>query len=376
VAFRLGLIVNPIAGMGGAVGLKGSDTPEIVARARELGAMPQAPSRAGEALGAIAATAKTKMPLELYAATGDMGEIEARAAGFSPHPIGVVQEGDTGAEDSVRAAQAMVAMPVDLILFAGGDGTARDLVRAVGGKVPVVGVPAGVKMHSAVYATNPRAAARMVLRYMQGGIVLRELEVMDIDEAAFRDGAVSAKLYGHLSVPYLPDLVQGTKAGGVSRDRTALAGIAARIAEAMEPGRLYILGPGTTMRAVAEAVGVEKTLLGVDLVCDGARIAGDAGERDILAALATLDSTAAIAVTPIGGQGHFFGRGNQQISARVISHVGTKHITVAATMEKIASLRDNLLHVDTGDRALDEKLSGWRRVITGYQTDSVCRVET
>ena len=216
----------------------------------------------------------------------------------------------------------------------------------------------------------------MVLRYMQGGIVLRELEVMDIDEAAFRDGAVSAKLYGHLSVPYLPDLVQGTKAGGVSRDRTALAGIAARIAEAMEPGRLYILGPGTTMRAVAEAVGVEKTLLGVDLVCDGARIAGDAGERDILAALATLDSTAAIAVTPIGGQGHFFGRGNQQISARVISHVGTKHITVAATMEKIASLRDNLLHVDTGDRALDEKLSGWRRVITGYQTDSVCRVET
>ena len=368
MAFRLGLIVNPIAGMGGTVGLKGSDTPEIVARARELGAEPQAPARAGEALAAIA---QAKTPVELFTARGDMGEAEARAAGFSPQPVGSSLDGDSTAEDSVQAAQAMAKLPVDLILFAGGDGTARDLVRAIGAKVPVVGIPAGVKMHSAVYATNPRAAARMVLRYMPGGVALRELEVMDIDEAAFRVGAVSAKLYGYLSVPYLPDLVQGTKAGGVSSDRTALAGIAARIAEAMEPERLYILGPGTTMRAVAEAIGVEKTLLGVDLLRDGARIADDAGERDILA---TLDGTAAIAVTPIGGQGHFFGRGNQQISARVISRVGIEHITVAATMEKIASLRDNLLHVDTGDRALDEKLSGWRRVITGYQTDTVCRV--
>ncbi len=370
MTFRLGLIVNPIAGMGGTVGLKGSDTPEIVARARELGAKPQAPERAGQALAAIVAA---KQPLELFAAAGEMGEAEARAAGFTPEVIGTPIEGDTAAEDSVRAAQAMADLPVDLILFAGGDGTARDLVRAIGGKVPVVGIPAGVKMHSAVYATNPRAAARMVLRYMQGGISLRELEVMDIDEAAFRAGAVSAKLYGYLNVPYLPDLVQGTKAGGVSRDRTALAGIAARIAEAIEPGRLYILGPGTTMRAVADKLGVEKTLLGVDLVRDGKRIAADAGERDILAAL---DGTAAIAVTPIGGQGHFFGRGNQQISAQVISRVGLEHITVAATMEKIASLRDTLLHVDTGDRALDARLSGWRRVITGYHTDTVCRVST
>jgi len=265
----------------------------------------------------------------------------------------------------------MADLPIDLLLFAGGDGTARDMVRAIGERVPVVGIPAGVKMHSAVYATNPRAAARMVLRYLQGGVPLRELEVMDIDEAAFREGAVSAKLYGYLKVPHLPDLVQGTKAGGVSNDRTALNGIAARIVEAMAPGRLYILGPGTTMRAVAEKLAVEKTLLGVDLIRDGARIASDAGEQDILAAL---DGGAAIAVTPIGGQGHFFGRGNQQISAGVISRVGIEHITVAATVEKIASLRDNLLHVDTGDAALDASLCGWRRVITGYKTDTVCKV--
>lgn len=370
MTFRLGLIVNPIAGLGGTVGLKGSDTPEIVARARELGAEPQAPERASQALGTIVTA---NVALELFAAAGEMGEAEARAAGFTPEVVGSSIEGDTTAEDSMRAAEAMAKLPVDLILFAGGDGTARDLVSAINGKVPVVGIPAGVKMHSAVYATNPRAAARMVLRYMQGGITLRELEVMDIDEAAFREGEVSAKLYGYLNVPYLPDLFQGTKAGGVSRDRTVLAGIAARIVEAMEPGRLYIIGPGTTMRAVTDKLGVEKTLLGVDLLRDGKRIAVDAGERDILAAL---DGGAAIAVTPIGGQGHFFGRGNQQVSAQVISRVGLEHITVAATMEKIASLRDNILHVDTGNRVLDAQFSGWRRVITGYHTDTVCRVST
>jgi predicted polyphosphate/ATP-dependent NAD kinase len=368
-AFRLGLIVNPIAGMGGSVGLKGSDTPEILARARELGAAPQSPLRAGQALADIA---QAGVALEIFAAPGEMGESEACAAGFDPQTVGAAAAGDTGPEDSVRAAEAMADLPVDLTLFAGGDGTARDMVRAIGERVPVVGIPAGVKMHSAVYATNPRAAARMVLRYMQGGVPLRELEVMDIDEAAFREGAVSAKLYGYLKVPHLPDLIQGTKAGGVSSDRTALNGIAARIVEGMKPERLYILGPGTTMRAVAERLGVEKTLLGVDLVQGGARIQGDAGERDILAAL---DGTAAsIVVTPIGGQGHFFGRGNQQISAAVIARVGLENITVAATVEKIASLRDNLLHVDTGDRALDAQLCGWRRVTTGYHTETVCRV--
>ncbi|MBT3628952.1 MAG: ATP-NAD kinase family protein [Rhodospirillaceae bacterium] len=369
-AFRLGLIVNPIAGMGGAVGLKGSDTAEIVARARELGAIPKAPARATEALGAIGAA---DMTLTLVTAAGDMGEREARDAGFAPQVLGIAKEADTIAADTVRAAEEMAGLPVDLILFAGGDGTARDMVRAVGGKIPVVGIPAGVKMHSAVYATNPQSAARMVLRYMRGGISLRELEVMDIDEAAFREGAVSAQLYGYLSVPYLPDLVQGTKAGGVSSDRTALAGIAARIVAEMVPGRLYILGPGTTMRAIADELGIEKTLLGVDLVRDGVRLAGDAGEHDILK---YLGGEGSIIVTPIGGQGHFFGRGNQQISAEVITRVGLENITVAATMEKIASLRDSLLHVDTGDRALDGELLGWRRVITGFQTESICRVAT
>ena len=240
-------------------------------------------------------------------------------------------------------------------------------------RVPVIGVPAGVKMHSAVYATSPRAAADLALRALTQDIEARLREVMDIDEEAFRAGAVSARLYDYLPVPYAPDLTQNMKAGGVSGDREALCSIAAEIAGRMKPGRLYILGPGTTTRAVTDALHLPKTLLGVDLVRDGAVIAADATEGDILRALAEC-RPGAIVVTPIGGQGHFLGRGNQQIGARVVRAVGLDRLLVAATPEKLASLRDGILHVDTGDPALDHALAGWRRVITGRSNETVCRV--
>ncbi len=366
---RLGLIVNPIAGLGGSVGLKGTDRPEIVRQARALGAVPQAPRRATEALQALAAARADGVTL--LAAAGAMGCDEAVAAGFAPETV-VVAGGESSARDTERAAQAMAERAVDLILFAGGDGTARDLYRALGTRVPVVGIPAGVKMHSAVYATNPRAAGALAAGYLRGGVALREREVMDIDEEAFRRGAVSAQLYGYLLVPHLPDLVQGVKTGAVSSDATAFAGIAAEIAERMEPGRLYILGPGTTTRAIAEALGLEKTLLGVDLIRERRLLAADVAEAGILAALDERGTT--IIVTPIGGQGHFLGRGNQQISAAVIRCVGADRVIVVATMAKLASLPGGLLRVDSGDAATDRLLSGHRRVVTGYRAETVCRV--
>ena len=247
------------------------------------------------------------------------------------------------------------------------------MAAALGDRVPVIGVPAGVKMHSAVYATSPRAAADLVLRALSQDIEARPREVMDIDEEAFRAGAVSARLYGYMPVPYTPDLTQNVKAGGVSGDRAALAGIAAEIAGRMEAGRTYILGPGTTMRAVACALGLPKTLLGVDLVRDGALCAADASEDGILRVLAE-GPPGAIVVTPIGGQGHFLGRGNQQIGARVVRAVGLDRLLIAATPQKLASLRENTLHVDSGDPALDRALAGWRRVITGFGSETVCRV--
>lgn len=376
----LGLIVNPIAGMGGGVGLKGTDTAAILREARTRGAVPQAGARASVVLDALAAA---RPGLALLTAPGAMGERIAKEAGLQPTVVGSSHEGETGAADTRAAAQAMADAGARLILFAGGDGTARDMVEAIGDRVPVIGVPAGVKMHSAVYATSPRAAADLVLRVLSQDIDARPREVMeidarlrevmDIDEDAFRAGAVSARLYGYMPVPNAPDLTQNVKAGGVSGDREALAGIAAEIKGRMEAGRLYILGPGTTTQAIAEAAGLPKTLLGVDLVRDGALLAADATEASILRALAG-GRPGAIIVTPIGGQGHFLGRGNQQIGARVVRAVGLDRLLVAATPEKLASLADGTLHVDTGDPALDSALAGWRRVITGFGSETVCRV--
>ena len=279
----LGLIVNPIAGMGGSVGLKGTDTAAVLSEARARGAVPQAASRMAVVLDAVAAA---RPGLDILAAPGEMGARIARDAGLRPSAVGIPPEGETGAADTRAAAQAMAAAGARLILFAGGDGTARDMAAALGDRVPVIGVPAGVKMHSAVYATSPRAAADLTLRALDSEIEARPREVMDIDEDAFRAGAVSARLYGYMPVPYASDLTQNVKAGGVSGDRAALAGIAAEIAGRMEAGRTYILGPGTTMRAVTQALGQPKTLLGVDLVRDGALAAADASEDGILRVLA------------------------------------------------------------------------------------------
>ena len=228
--------------MGGSVGLKGTDTAAILSEARARGAEPQAARRAAVVLDALASA---RPGLELLSAPGEMGERIARDAGLRPIVVGASAEGETGAADTRAAAEAMAAAGARLILFAGGDGTARDMAAALDDRdrVAVIGVPAGVKMHSAVYATSPRAAADLALRALTQDIEARPREVMDIDEEAFRAGAVSARLYGYMPVPYAPDLTQNMKAGGVSGDRGALCSIAAEIAGRMEQGRLYILGP-------------------------------------------------------------------------------------------------------------------------------------
>ena len=368
-ALTLGLIVNPVAGLGGAVGLKGTDSAEIVARARALGARAQAPTRAATTLRAIRAHFDDRIAIS--AAPYEMGAEAARAAGFNARITGHIQAGASTPEDTESIAAAMVEAGVSLILFAGGDGTARNIHDAVGTRLPVVGIPAGVKMHSAVYATNPRTAADLVIGFFEQRLSVREVEVMDIDEAAFRRGAVSAKLYGYLAAPYARHLIQGVKMGQAAGGAAALTAIAADVVEHMEAGCLYILGPGTTVRAISRRLGLESTLIGVDLVKDGRPVAADVTEADILDALG--GERATIVVTPIGGQGHFLGRGNQQISAEVVRRVGRDNIILVATSEKLTALGGELL-VDTGDPPMDDTLSGYIRVVTGYAAEAVCRV--
>ncbi len=368
---RVGVIVNPIAGIGGRVGLKGSDGAEIQREALALGAVPRSGGRAMEALEQLRAVDN----LEIITYPDQMGEEAARACGFKPTVLGLITPGATTAEDTRCAAREMQRAGVRLLLFAGGDGTARDIYEAVGLDQPALGIPAGVKIHSAVYATSPSSAGQLASLYLEGRVTtLREAEVMDIDEDAFRQGTLAAKLYGYLKVPFRTSLVQNLKVASIGGGASTAA-IAEDLVDRMEDGVLYIIGPGTTTLAITDELGLPKTLLGVDVVLDRELVAADANEAQLLELLDTYgDEQARIVVTPIGGQGYLFGRGNQQISPNVIKRVGRENVIVVSTKEKLYALGSQPLRVDSGDPALDEALGGYLTIVTGYNERAVRRV--
>lgn len=356
----IGLIVNPIAGMGGKVGLKGTDGAATLERARALGAVPLANERAGVALAALVSTCAG---LEIHTFAGQMGEDAALAAGMRPHVVGHARAGESDAGDTASAARKMADLGVDLVLFAGGDGTARDIYETVGQGVPILGIPTGVKMHSAVFATGPATAGRLAGDHVLGGsgVELRDVEIMDIDEDAQRRNRLSARLFGYARAPYHRRRVQHAKAMSVSVE-AELDALAHDVSGAMKPDVLYIVGPGSTAKRVIDHLGLEGTLLGVDVVMNRKLVARDASEAELLALLG--EHPARIVTGVIGGQGFVFGRGNQQISADVIRHAGRDNITIMAGADKLVALGTDRLLVDTGDAALDAELAGFVQVHT------------
>lgn len=371
---QIGLIVNPIAGIGGRIGLKGSDGPHLLERALALGGDPVAPGRAAATLRLLAERAA----LDLLTVPGPMGGDAARAAGLAFEPLAHEPGRRTTGDDTRIAARLVVAAGVDLLLFVGGDGTAADLL---GVDVPVLGVPAGVKMYSAVFATGPRAAADVAAAFLAQPHHRRRTEareVLDVDEAALRRDERTVRLRGVLQVPRASSGLQALKATGIAEDSVALASVAAAVAARLSPGDLAILGPGTTSAAIAARLGVPNTLLGVDAVAvrsdgTGRPVAVDASEAALLRAVAGHSAVVAI-VSPTGGQGFLLGRGNQQISARVLAAVGLERLLIAATPAKLAALAGRPLFVDTGDDAIDAALGGYRRVITGLGSEAVVAV--
>ncbi len=352
------------------MGLKGSDGADVLRRARELGAIPESPRRAVEALKAVA---RIKDKVQVVAYPHEMGAEEARECGLSTTVIGSITSGQTTQEHTITAARMMEEMGVDLLMFAGGDGTARDIYNAVGQRVLALGIPAGVKIHSAVYALTPRHAGELAVLLLEGAALSeRDAEVMDIDEDAFRRGEVSARLYGYLRVPQESRYVQSVKSGGIHVEKDALVGIAAEGVRKMEPDCLYLIGPGTTTRPIMEELGLENTLLGVDVVLNKRLVAGDVNESMLVDLIEGRKARAVLSV--IGGQGYILGRGNQQLSPRVLKHLGRENIIVVATMEKLASLGGRPLLVDTGDAVLDEALGGYVRVTIGYNSYAMYRV--
>jgi len=374
---RLGLIINPIAGLGGRVGLKGSDGLEIQRQALALGAQPQSHLRAALALEALR---PLREAFELVTPPGGMGENVAHLCGFepllypSPSGRGVRGEGGmTTADDTIRAGQEMLHLPVDLLLFAGGDGTARDIYAAVGTQLPVLGIPAGVKIHSAVFATHPHVAGEIAAAYIRGErIQLRESEVLDLDEATYRTGTVSTRLYGYLRVAYIRHRLQNKKVPTPATESARVEAIAVAVIESLQKGWFYILGPGTTTRVIANRLGFSKTLVGVDVYTRESVVALDVSEARLLDLLE--NQPAKIIVTPIGGQGFLFGRGNQQISPRVLQKVGRENIIVVSLSEKLNALKGQPFLVDTGDLSVDKMLAGYLPVIIGYREKVVYRV--
>ncbi len=361
MAFKLGLIVNPVAGLGGTVALKGSDGAHTAAKAIELGAEPKANSRTKAALEVLL---PYKERLTIYTVNGDMGEQTAKALGFNVEVV-YNTAAITTPDDTEQAAKILKNSGVDLVLFAGGDGTARNICHAIEDTIPVLGIPAGCKIHSGVYAITPKAAGRVVEMLVKGELVtLADADVMDIDEDAFRQGTVKAKRYGEMQTPSEVRYMQAVKNGGKETDELVLADIAAHVVSQMDEDTFYIMGSGSTVEAIMEEMGLENTLLGVDLIKDQTLVAQDLTAKQLLEL--THDQSTKLVITLIGGQGHIFGRGNQQLSPLLIRAIGKENIIVVATKTKLLALNGRPLICDTGDGELDDELTGYIKVTTGF----------
>ena len=351
----IGLLINPVAGMGGSVGLKGTDGK--VVEARERGAVPHAQDRAAITFALL----KNIPDLTFLSCSGEMGEDVLRQCGISRYRIVYTARGESTAEDTKEAVRAFVAGGADIILFCGGDGTARDVFAAAGRDVPVLGIPAGVKMYSAVFAVDPAAAAGI----LAGPYDIVDGDVVDVDEEAYRAGTLSTRLYGIARVPARAGMTQPAKQVFEEADEDrAKEEIARFMVEVMLPDTLYIIGAGTTTEAIARRFGVPKTLLGVDAILNGKIIAADADEKTLLTLTGKYPG-ARIVVSPIGAQGFILGRGSQQISAAVVRRVGIDRVIVVATPHKLRETP--ALYVDSGDAEIDAGFGSSVQVISGYR---------
>lgn len=405
--FKLGFVINPVAGVGGSVALKGSDN--VVEQALALGATAKANERAKTALSVLL---PYQHNITIYCAEQLMGELCAKQLGFTTevvyrlpkktsteskaqlqlqsadnnHRLDVTSSVENNSStdnllvsqalDTQKTITALLSQGVDLILFAGGDGTARDISSVVNNTVPVLGIPAGCKIHSGVYAVTPIAAGRVVEMMLKNQIVsLQQADVMDIDESLFRDGVVKAKRYCEMLIPQELQYVQAVKSGGKESDELVLQDIAAYVIDQMD-SHLMVMGSGSTTAFIMEELALEHTLLGVDVIQHEQLIAQDLTEQALWQLIETHGNdkntieqepeNAKLVITLIGGQGHIFGRGNQQLSPRIIRAIGAENIIVVATKSKLAELNNKPLLVDTGDIALDEELAGFISIITGY----------
>jgi len=365
---KIGLIVNPIAGLGGSVGLKGTDGMEEEALRR--GAEPLSNMRAAVALSAFL---PFKDEIVIYTGSSALGEDTAKALGFTVEIVHEAQ-GHCTAADTEALAKALELLGVKLILFSGGDGTAKDIYRAIENRVPSLGIPSGVKIYSPVYAKTPKAAGELAVLFITGKVKsLLEGEVLDIDEDLYRKGIVDVRLYGYLSVPQEKRFVQNRKTGSALSEEAAVDDIAGAVIRKMDSDTYYLIGAGTTTRRIMEILNLPNTLIGVDIIQNKKLVASDVYGQQIVDIIK--DKSAKLIVTVTGGQGFLFGRGNQQLTPPVLRQIGKENILIIATQKKLAALGGWPFLLDTGDETLNSMLRGYYRVIVSSNQTVVARVE-
>lgn len=373
----VGFIVNPIAGMGGRVGLKGTDG--VFQKAVALGASPVAPQRAREMLQEFVTQYSTRNKVKWVTCTGRMGNDVLEAAGVDDMELVYDPfHGDTDANDTKTACQRFLESAVDLVLFCGGDGTARDIYSVIDKKIPLLGIPSGVKMHSGVFGITVKATAKMLHEFIQENLTIGDVEIMDLDEERYRKGEWNIRLFGIASGIVEPTYVQVGKMSFASvSDDDVKEELSEHIEDEIEANKecLYLFGSGGTIDYIARKIGVDNTLLGIDAVYQMKTVGKDLNEERILSLLDEYKQTKVI-VSPIGAQGFILGRGNLQLSPRVIKRIGIDNIIVVSTPSKLAGTP--VIRVDTGDENLDTlfKEKELLMVVIGYRLSRVVKIQT
>ncbi len=368
---KIGLIVNPIAGMGGPLGYKGSDDVDLIRKeAKNRGLRPISPKRASDMLKRILNQEK----LTLMVPRGIMGEIPARTAGFkgkiSVLEIPTVE--NTSREDTRACVRELLRRSIDALVFVGGDGTARDIYDVIGDSLPVLGVPSGVKIFSSVFACTPEEAGLIITEFLEDRTQIIYGEVLDIDEELYRKGVLSVRLYGVMRVLSSGNMIQGSKSPSSSDEEADMRAIAKYFKEEFfDKNTIYILGPGTTVSVIARELGVDKTLLGVDVLLDGRLVGRDVDRETLSKIVSEYNLPVKLVLSPIGGSGFLLGRGNQQIGPEVLRRVTLKDLIVVATPRKLSKIRE--LRVDLGEQ-LNRRFRGYIRVLVGYREEKMMRI--
>ena len=369
MARRVGLIVNPDAGLGGRLGFKGSDGRAAEARAagaedRSGPRMRQALERCGNRLEDV----------EIVTCSGRMG------SDWVPGEHTIVYDTPvTTSADTTRDAVAILCeADIELLLYAGGDGTTRDIIEALpNSELPVIGVPGGVKMHSGCFAASPNAAAEVLIAWLEGDLLLARTEVMDLDEDVYRQGSWSVRMYGEAMMPASPRWMQGAKMRvQATEEEEVLEALGEHIAEVLvaDSKRLIIWGSGGTLRTIAEGIGFAPTLLGIDATLGKEQVGTDLNEESLLELIKEHDDDCTLLVSPMGGQGFLLGRGNLQLSPDVLRAIGIDAVLGVVTPAKMLTVAH--LRIDTGDHDLDLQFQAKKyvKVLQGYRTTRLMRV--